>query len=410
MVDRPVRTTGDTVTEPDPRPKNGGSPGRLLDRLLRKPWEFEFFQAVWLLERSGAEAEPVGHRGPVRQELLRFRPSVSLGFPATDVSRLTAVHDPDTGRRFYRMEVTFLGLYGVATPLPLHYAIGVLREAEPIGALNTPAGRDTDPQATAQPVSRSPHPAEAAESTPTRDFLDILHHRLIGLFYRSWAKYRYHATFGTDQHDDMTGNLRWLIGHSPQWSRTTLGVDPVRMIRYAGFLTQHPRSAVSVEQLLGDYWEGIPVEVSPFTDRWVPLHLDDLNRLGMRNARLGVDLTVGEQVFDLSGAFTIRLGPMDWETYLSFLPGTRRFAETCALIRLALPDPLAFRIELRLKEREIPPTSLSSTDGGSMLGFTTWSQTTEMPETSVIFDGSTDLALDPQAGEGLTPISVGGTA
>ncbi|GAG43204.1 unnamed protein product, partial [marine sediment metagenome] len=173
----------------------------------------------------------------------------------------------------YRLEATFLGLYGVATPLPLHYAVRILR-----------AVYRQDGSLVEEPTRRLPGEPDVPErepgSTPTRDFLDILHHRLISLFYRSWAKYRYHVTFGMRQHDEVTDYLLWLIGCSPEWDEATLGVRPLRLLRYAGVLTQHPKSAVTLEGVLFDYWRDIRVAVESFVGRWVPLKRSDLNGIG----------------------------------------------------------------------------------------------------------------------------------
>ena len=78
----------------------------LMDRLRRRAWEFDFFQAVWLLERYGRGGTPVGERGPAAREPLRFRPDLSLAFPATDVCGLTEYRDPATGDPRYLIEVT----------------------------------------------------------------------------------------------------------------------------------------------------------------------------------------------------------------------------------------------------------------------------------------------------------------
>jgi type VI secretion system protein ImpH len=360
-------------------PPARGPAGKLFGRLLERGWEFDFFQAVWLLERYCGTRAPVGGRGPAARELLRFRPDVSVGFPATDVRRITPCRRADSEEPLFRVDVTFLGLYGAATPLPLHYAIDILRHVDAAEQL-------AEPGTPLQAADRATGGAPLAGSTPERDFLDILHHRLMSLFYRSWTKYRHDVAFGMPGRDVITPYLLWLIGCQPAWDEPLLGVSPVRMIRYAGVLTQHPRSAASLEGLLVDYWEGIPTEVEQFVGRWVTLRGTDLNRVGLASSRLGTDLTVGEQVYDVSGAFNIRLGPMDWSTYLSFLPDAPRYAQTRSLVQLYCPDPLSFSIEIRLGVGEVPETQLSSGADAGRLGYTSWIRTDAIPETSVVFD------------------------
>lgn len=353
----------------------------LLERLLTRGWEFDFFQAVWLLERYGGGDVLVGDRGPVGRESFRFRPDVSLGFPATDVRRITRCTDPASDTFYYQAEVTFMGLYGVSTPLPLHYATGILRSVEQSG----PAATETAEPESQQSAARGPGP------TPMRDFLDIFHHRLVSLFYRSWLKYRYDRSFGMPDRDVITDYLLWLIGYSRDYTEATVGVPPIRLLRYAGILTQRPRSAVLLEGMLQDYWEDLAVEVQQCGGRWVPISPADRNRTGVANSTLGRDLTVGEQVYDLSGVFNVTIGPMNWTAYLSFLPDKNRFAETRALVKHYCADPLAFTFELRLHTGEIPETGLSSDGEAGRLGLTSWVRTEEMPETSVTFDASSPV-------------------
>jgi len=378
--------------------------GALFDRLLKRGWEFDFFQAVWLLERYGGGETLVGGRGPVGSERIRFRPDVSVGFPPTDVRRVAALRGEGDAERRYRVDVTFMGLYGVSTPLPLHYAIDILRAVEPYSATTGEPGEGV---AVGEPSS---------DSSPARDFLDIFHHRLASLFYRAWTKYRYDVTFGKAGRDTTTDYLLWLIGCPRQYDEAVLGVFPIRLIRYAGLLTQHPKSATSLEGLLFDYWEGVDIEVEQCLGRWVTLSPADLNSIGMVNSCLGVDLTVGEQVYDLSGAFSISVGPVDWATYLSFLPSGERFAQTRSLVQLYCTDPLAFTIEVKLHAGEVPRTQLTSDDRAGRLGFTSWVLTGDSPATSVVFD-ATSPAPSQEVTEAPTetaraekPIEVAGTS
>jgi type VI secretion system protein ImpH len=361
---------------------SGDDPVR--ERLFTRGWEFDFFQAVWLLERSMGAAVRVGERGPSADEPLRFRPDVGMGFAPTDVRRIMPLASEGEGQKCL-LEVTFLGLYGVSTPLPLHYAVQILRAVDGQTPVAPPLqGRGPEERAIGRP------PLEGAH--PERDFLDLIHHRLTALFYRAWLKYRYDRTFVLEGRDVLTGYLRWLIGVAPDVDAAQLGVSPIRMIRYAGALTQHPRSAAMLEGLLRDYWGDLAVRVEQHIGRFVSLSASDLNRIGMANSALGVDLTVGAEVYDLSGAFRVSLGPVDWETYYAFLPDGGAHARTRALVRLFCADPLRFDLEVKLSAGQAPPLRLSSDARAGRLGYTGWVQTDEMAETSVVFDESSAVA------------------
>ena len=122
----------------------GNRPLIWLD-LLKQGHGFSFFQALRLLRRCGGAGEesPGDREGADRS--LRIRPDLSLGFPASDVAR---IEETPGGPAGYRVTVSFLGLYGASSPLPTFYTEDLIDEM-------------------------------LADSTTTRDFLDIFHHQLI---------------------------------------------------------------------------------------------------------------------------------------------------------------------------------------------------------------------------------------
>lgn len=366
--------------------------GTLLHRLVNRGCEFDFVQAIWLLERYAGTGVPVGHRGPAGRELFRFRPDTSMGFPSTDVRRIEACRESGLDSTFYRIDVTFMGLYGVSSPLPLHYAADIVRSVDRAGAAAETVGES--------PGAGDALPDEESRPTPVRDFLDLFHHRLLSLFFRACSKYRYDRVFGLEGRDEMTDYLHWFIGCPRSYTSSSLGLEPLRLLRYGGALTQHPKSAAMLEGLVADFWGTIPVQINQCVGRWVAIRIDDQCHAGVTNTTLGVDLTIGEEVYDLSGTFNVALGPMDWDTYLTFLPGETCHAQTRALVTLYCTDPLAFTLELKLNADQAPELRLSSTDDASRLGLTSWVRTGDVPATSVTFGESSSDVRGQHVGAG----------
>lgn len=407
MADAPQTLAHDAAAtaEFDPadvRPVPGPpAPERVLDRLMKRGWEFDFYQAAWLLERARPEdREVVGLRGPASREWLRFRPEAALGFPPTDVRRVTELRDAYGEVECVRIDQTFLGLYGVSTPLPLHYAVELLRAVDRESAAPAPT-RLEEAEAAAglnRPARRPAEPGSAdtlAGNAPTRDFLDIFHHRLGSLFYRAGIKYRFDRSFVVRGRDEIIDYLFLLIGCPRSYTFLVLGVPPMRLLRYAGIFTQHPRAALTLEGLLTDYWHEFHFRVQQFIGRWVALDPKDQSRIGRANSSLGLDLVVGEQVYDLGGCFTVSVGPVDWRTYLTFLPDGHRYQQTRALTKLYCADPFAFNIEIRLLPNQVPESQLGSGEGACRLGYTSWVRTGEVGETSVLFDATLPLPGPP---------------
>lgn len=365
-----------TRVEHEPRTPPGEAD---LKRVAAEGHRFDFFQIVWLLQRFMSGTEPVGGAGPIANEAIRFRPHLSMGFPSTDVRRVTPLKDESGEINRFRVESTFLGLYGVSTPLPLHHAIRVLRTVQ---AHNQSGQPSTSPEQTGDAIENDVF----FQSSPLRDLLDLVHHRLLSFYFRAWLKYRHFAAFSLPQADPISDYLSWFIGCPPHFDDATLGVPRLQLIRYAGTLTQHPRSAAALEGMLQDFWPGLPFQTRQAVGRWVALPPSNLHRMGAANATLGVDISVGEQVYDLSGAFDIILGPVDWKTYQAFLPDAGEFKRVHALTRLFCVDRLGFSVEIQLLPKQVPEMTLGGPGPGSRLGYTSWVRTGDMGPVSVRFE------------------------
>ena len=99
-------------------------------RSLRStPWNFEFFQAVRVLERLHPEREPVGNFSVPAAEAMRFRAHASTVFPASEIQSL---HDADGERA--DMGVNFMGLFGPLGVLPLYYTELIAERARAAGS------------------------------------------------------------------------------------------------------------------------------------------------------------------------------------------------------------------------------------------------------------------------------------
>lgn len=335
---------------------------RLDETLAGSARRFSFFQLVRLLERRARPAVRVGRGGPASGECLRFRPDSSLGFPATDVTNLEPMAPTDAAPARARVTTTFLGLYGSTSPLPSFYSEGILWE---------------DP-----------------DNARVRDFLDIFHHRLISLFYRAWCKYRYPIEFEHGKDDPISPRLFALIGlGSPAMVNATALPASWRLLHFAGLFQHQPHSALDLERLLTDYFDGLPVEVEGCTGRWIPIQADQLAALGLRNCRLGADCTIGSRVFGRMTSFRVWIGPGGHDRLLDFLPGEANYRVLVRLVELFLNEPLTFDIGLRV--RGLPRLRLASAGpsrGAPRLGWNTW-LFSDVPdgdrEETVVFGGAT---------------------
>jgi type VI secretion system protein ImpH len=274
----------------DPKLSEKWTAGHPLVRIVRKrASDFDVMQLLHLIERIEPGAAPIGHQGPVEHEPLRLRPRLSLGFPPGDIAEVDWYDNPLTLHGQLRITVTYLGLYGSDSPLPTHFTEQLL--------------------------------AEQDDDVRVRDFVDIFHHRIHSLLYRVWKKYRYYVTFRSDGTDPISQVIRGLLGLGTAHLDTQLSVNPVRLFRYAGILAQRPRSAAGLRGQLQDYFEEVPCDIEQCVGRWLTIQPNDRNVMGLGKCTLGEDFLLGERIFDRSGKFRVKLGPVGFDDYTRFLPG-----------------------------------------------------------------------------------------
>jgi type VI secretion system protein ImpH len=315
----------------------GTSPPRVAEALAARAPHFAFLQAVWLMHHACPDTVPLGHQGPPDREPVRLRPSASLAFPPGDIESLEVregVLPP------WRLNTTFMGLYGAHSPLPSSYSEEILY-------------RTND-----------------EEDHTVRAFFDIFNHRLLSLLYRGLLKYRGHLLFARDGSDEFSWRLFALSGLTPAGVLESVELPAPRLLRFTGLLCHKPRTASSLASIVSTWFGGLPVRVRECVARWV--YLDDRQRsqLGRRGCRLLDDAVIGVRVADHAGKFRVTIGPVDYDTYCDFLPGSENLGIARKLVRLAAGDWLGFDIEIVLRGDETPRLGLSLS-GESRLGWTT---------------------------------------
>jgi len=334
----------------------------LTSALLRRGWEFDFTQAVALLERLlSLEVRP-GHAGPHSAERLRFGPSARLVPSANQIRSIADEGDPE--ERVVRITTAFFGLYGMSAPGPPY-----LIEAA----------------------------ADPRTSEALRDFLNVFNERLIALFYRANRKYRWPLEFRITGEDPDSRRVFALMGLGTPADSTekragelvvehpsldALGLR-TRILRYLGPFSQRVRCPANLRGILWHFFGGPDhrtedfIEIVEFAPRWLPIGEAEQCRLGRSNCRLysekmqNGELIVGGRVRDALGQFRVVIGPLEFEEFASFLPDGPKWAALLVLVDLMRPDRLDYEVRLRLRPSEIPPLRLGPARS-QRLGWSTW--------------------------------------
>jgi type VI secretion system protein ImpH len=298
--------------------------------LFRAGYRFDFFQAVRLLEAFFPDAPPPGTSADPGAERIRFRPDPAIVFPPADVRSVTL----DEGGA--EMTLTFMGLYGVASPLPVYLYEDIATEAD--------------------------------DTLPLRHFLDIFNHRLYSYFYRAWKKYR-PSSPADPARDDSTARFLALAGLGTPGALAGAPVSTGRLAGLAGLLNRRVRNAEGLHTLLTSFTDGLAVEIVENVVRRV--QVAERPRLGGPPAlTLGGSALVGATVLDAGGKFRVVLGPMGLADFEAYLPGGTKAEALGYLVRLYAPDFLDFDVLLKLESDQAPALRLG--DRGTRLGENSW--------------------------------------
>jgi type VI secretion system protein ImpH len=317
----------------------------LIARLEKEPFVFRFFQAVRLLEQLQPAREPVGRFARPEKEVARFKAHPSLSFPASEIQALEFSEGKPP-----QMAVNFMGLTGPLGVLPIWYT-NLLRERL------------------------------KARDTTLGDFLGMFDHRMVSLFFHAWEKYRFAISYERGAREGLTQCLTDIVGLGTAGLQDRQQVPDDSLLFYAGLLSQKPRSAQNLAQLLSDYFD-VPVEIEQFVGAWYRLAANNLCRMDERpdySEQVGLGAVVGDEMWDMHSRARIRIGPLGMERYLEFLPNGSAFQPLKALTRFYSNGEVDFELQLILKKDQVPPCTLGAEGATApQLGWLTWMKTAPM--------------------------------
>jgi type VI secretion system protein ImpH len=284
-----------------------------------------FYRFCQLLERSQPDAPVPGSGWQVRAEPVRFRPHSGMGFPASEIREMEDAgeenpHLPPSIR------VTFMGLYGVESPLPTHYTDDIAQRREGYEA--------------------------------TRDFLDIFNHRLITQYYRIWRKYSYPATFVTGGTDNTSQYLLGLAGLGIPGCARTVATPLSRFLALLPVMLLPGRTAEGMGALVRLLAPDTHAEVYHHDRCRIPL-----KQPVTMNTRQPVSLkhrpVMGTHATDVNGQVLLQLTTDNPAEVQGWLPEGKLYQDLLALLHVYLGSHLDVRLQLRVARHLLPDARLS---------------------------------------------------
>nr|WP_081983922.1 type VI secretion system baseplate subunit TssG [Massilia sp. JS1662] len=300
----------------------------MIERLLAAPYRYRFAQLLNILVRM-LRQQGISYTQAFNH-VLRFRNSVSLAFPASEIESMQVEPGDAAGAPRIHITAAFIGLLGANGTLPLH---------------------DTE---------RAAGMTGTAADESWKPFIDLFSNRAIGLFYEAWGKYRVGHGLDTRARDDLLPLLTALGGHRP----TSFGparpfeATPAEVAAfYAGLLRTRPIAASTVQRVLGEYF-GVPVRVEEFVGAWDPIPARIRSTLGVTDPTLGHGAALGGRTWRNDLRIRLYIGPLDEAQAQAFLPHGRAHAALKEMVSLFAVPSVQYEVRLLLSKLCLKPLTL----------------------------------------------------
>lgn len=255
---------------------------------------------------------------------VRFRPHAGMGFPASEMKTVSL--DEYLPNRPPTLITTFLGLYGVDSPLPTRYIDDIAQNREGIEAV--------------------------------KEFLDIFNHRITAHYYRIWKKYNYPATFEHGGVDATSQYLLGLIGLGIKGSAERLGTPLSRYLALLGPMRLPTRTAEGLHALVK--------LLAPNTQASIQAHspvrviLETPSKLSKGSAvQLAYRAVLGKTARDCNSELVLQLFTKNRQEAKGWLPDSQLYQDFLLLLRGYLGYRCTVRLKLTIPKSILPSAQLS---------------------------------------------------
>ncbi len=307
-----------------------------VDDIRKAPWDYGFYHTVRWFENQHPEQARVGEAALPKQEPVRFGQMPDLSFAPSTLSALdTRKSGPDT-----KIISQFSGLFGPQGPLPTHF--------------------------TEYAFDRVHHHNDETLVA----FFDIFHQRFLSLFYRAWANTQPAVQLDRKNVDRFARYVGSLCGFGVEALEDRDKFPDSAKRHFAGLLGHQRKDAESLVTLLTGIFF-VPAQVEEFVGEWISIPAHERCGLGLSKsvAALGETATLGERCWSVQHKIRIRLGPLEYSQFNTFLPGEALSDRLIAIVRAYTNEEFDWDLQLILEADEVPEFGLGS---GTRLGWNSW--------------------------------------
>lgn len=304
---------------------------RLTSRLEADLHQINFYRFCQLLEKRRPENPLLGATSHPSDDPVRFCPHPGMGFPSSELKAVEYGEEDGTSPPVIR--TTFMGLYGVDSPLPTAYLDDITQRREGHEAL--------------------------------QGFLDIFSHRILTQFYRIWRKYSYPASFEPGGTDALSQSLLGLVGLGIPGTANQIATPVSRFLALLGVLRQPGKTQEGMQALVSLLAPDTLVQVSPYCLRPVEVS-QPMGFYAEHDFLLDGNLPLGDEVMDASSQLLIALSTDNEQEARGWKPDGQLYQDFLVMLRVYLGWRFKAKITLTTRTRllAVPPLG----DGPFWLG------------------------------------------
>lgn len=303
----------------------------------------DFFELLRQLETATMR---FGRAGGAEAEPARLGQLPRQSFAVSDVADMTPGRPGRNGGKPV-IAVNLLGLIGPEGAMPLHLTRWIIARQSSRWFSGTDSGATAD--------------------TSFLDFVNMLQHRMLALYWRAWADARAGIHIAHDDGGRVMAMLRAMAGIGLPGTHGSDSWLDGASLGHATSLVQETRSPERLTRFLESVLE-VPVTLAEFVGTWIdiPDHLQ--TRLGVRHHGLGTGAVIGARRFDRQSRAEIRLGPLSRAQFDHFTNDPQSRVRLRHALVFAQGSDMDFNLRLILAASEVLPARL----GHCRIGRTVW--------------------------------------
>ena len=307
----------------------------VIEALENHPEQFDFFQAVRLLQLSLQQSNDVDPESAIGSEIC-FTSSRSLAFPTSEIESIRikqpTINDDlnlikHQASKYYQLCPTMIGLTGPLGALPVVYTQG----------LNAQITLKQDSAAAA--------------------FLDLFNNRLISLFFKAATRYSLPLQYEIKGRHAYLDHLHALAGYTP--TRSSEPTIDEAFAQFGGLIQGQQVSGECLRQVLSSYLNET-VSVNQFIPEWFEIPEDQQTCLGGSFAQLGQTTFCGARVQQIDSRIQLTIGPLSQKAYDALLPTGKSYLAMKQLITRWCSSTTTIGVILVLDQNATKPAQLGN--------------------------------------------------